>query len=134
MIGYREEQVLEKLDQIIALLGELNLAGQGKGERKAGSQRPKYTRDMDLKEFVAQGLQTTCMSYHSKNGTMPQITLEEAITKAQHDDYFMNNYGNWKRDESTEDSRPTIYLQGGPNIVNLKFGTIGAFKKQGYNK
>ena len=46
MIGYREEQVLEKLDQIIALLGELNLAGQGKGERKAGSQRPKYTRDM----------------------------------------------------------------------------------------
>ena len=89
---------------------------------------------LDLKEFVAQGLQTTCMSYHSKNGIMPQITLEEAITKAQHDDYFMNNYGNWKRDESTEDSRPTIYLQGGPNIVNLKFGTIGAFKKQGYNK
>ena len=132
MISVHDE-MLEKLDQMIALLGELNLASQGKGERQAGSQRPKYTRDMGLKEFVAQGLQTTCMSYHSKHGIMPQITLEEAITRAQHDDYFMNNYGSWKRDESNEDSRPTIYLQGGADAANLRFGTIGAFKK-GRNK
>lgn len=131
MVEDDRNRILDLEERVKALEEENELINQEMAEMKlkAPASRQSYdAQNETIEQYIEKMYNKTKSKKEQTLGIKIHLNAKPVISKALGDNLFVAQFDKWKKGDP--DARPTIFFNGGTNIENVSFGSVGQYKRK----